>query len=75
MNQNHLKLRGKMREKGLTIADIARKVGLSGSYISNILCGRFRPSIDLAYDIIKAAGADPSEIYNLFPPKGEDHGR
>jgi transcriptional regulator with XRE-family HTH domain len=70
MSTKYLELRGRIRAKGWTIADMARKVGLSGSHLSNILCGRTSPQLSLCYDIIREVGADPSEIYKLFPPGG-----
>lgn len=70
MNQHYLELRGRIHAKGWSIADIARKTGVSESHMNNILCVRTYPKIDLCYDILKAIDAEPSEIYTLFPPGG-----
>lgn len=71
MSTRYLVLRGRLRAKGFTIADIARKTGASVSHMNNVLCGRAYPTLDLCYDIIKQLEADPSEIYKLFPPDGK----
>lgn len=68
MSGHYLALRGRIKARGWTIADFARRLGISQSHANNILCARTYPTIDLCYDIINAIGAEPSEIYELFPP-------
>ena len=70
MNMAHLELRGRIKASGRTAATMARSVGISESHMHNILCARSFPTIDLAYDIIREVGGEPSEIYKLFPPGG-----
>jgi putative transcriptional regulator len=57
------KIREIRKQRGLRQADLARIVGVFQSEISEIECGRRRPSIYLAKRIAKALGVSLDDLF------------
>ena len=52
------RLKETREEKGLSVYDLARKVGCSAQTIYNIEAGKNEPSLKLALEIAKAIGTE-----------------
>jgi transcriptional regulator with XRE-family HTH domain/quercetin dioxygenase-like cupin family protein len=48
---------------GMSVRELARRVGISASALSQIEIGRSRPSVSTLYEITKQLGATPNEIF------------
>jgi len=55
-----------LSDAGLTQIDAARKFGITQAYLSQLLLGRRRPSLGVAFRI---AGITRLSVDDLFPPK------
>lgn len=56
------RIRELMDERGVTISDLARLVGVERSHISNILASRKQPSIGLALRISRVLGVTVNDL-------------
>lgn len=63
-------------QRGMSVRELARRVGISASALSQIEIGRSRPSVNTLYEITRQLGATPNEIFfgssapNVFPVDG-----
>ncbi|MEM3423930.1 MAG: helix-turn-helix transcriptional regulator [Nitrososphaeria archaeon] len=57
------KIRGFRKEKGLRQVDLAERVGIRQSEISDIETGKRKPNIYLAKRIAEALGKDINEVF------------
>jgi len=53
-----------IRRTGLSMREFSEEQGLNYSYMSSIVSGAFRPSMDLAVRLGKRLNLDPMEIRN-----------
>lgn len=51
-------------EKGMTMAELARKSGIAVSHIYNIENGLKMPSLRVICKLAKTLGVEPSELYS-----------
>lgn len=56
-------LREIRQSKNLTIKDLSKKSGVNAGYISEIECGKKKPTIDILCKLAKALKCDVSELY------------
>jgi transcriptional regulator with XRE-family HTH domain len=54
------------RASGLTMADVARKVGVSPSFVSRILTGEREPSWPVVHTLTTVLGGRPQELRHLW---------
>ena len=66
------RLRGKMREEGITGNDLARWMGMTPNSISARMTGRVSWSLQDAYQILDYLSIPREELYDYFPPDGKD---
>lgn len=67
-------LSSRLKEKAWSIRELARRAGISHTWISNVLSGQTEPSWDFCAAIAKPLGLQPIEIFrlaNLMPPLPE----
>lgn len=57
-----------LREKGLTVSELAADCGMRRSYLSRLLHGHHSPSLDVAEKIATACGVP---LYEMLRPKAE----
>ena len=57
-----MQIRQLMSVKGISITELARRVGVKYSHISNIIAGRKRPSVDLAIRISDVFGVSVNAL-------------
>jgi transcriptional regulator with XRE-family HTH domain/quercetin dioxygenase-like cupin family protein len=50
-------------KRGMSVRELARRVGISASALSQIEIGRSRPSVNTLYEITQQLGATPNEIF------------
>ncbi len=50
-------------KRGMSLRELARRVGISASALSQIEIGRSRPSVSTLYEITQQLGATPNEIF------------
>ncbi|HEX9940819.1 MAG TPA: helix-turn-helix domain-containing protein [Thermoanaerobaculia bacterium] len=62
-------LRVCLRILGITNRDIARRIGLSPSYVSKLFSGSSEMRLDHVIRICRAADLDPSEFFSLAYPR------
>lgn len=60
-----LRIKEIMKNRGVKGMDLAQSVGISNVSLSNILTGKFNPSIDTLERIAEALNV---ELYELFAP-------
>jgi len=63
-------IKGALKAECVTITQLARKRGVSVSYLNNVLNGRGSIRIDIAYEIMDDLHLPPEQIFKYFPPKG-----
>ena len=56
-------LKDVITRKGLTVADVGRRAGVSYSHLSAIVNGRVDPSPRIACAIAEALSASPTELF------------
>ena len=56
-------IRARRTEHGLSLRELARRVGVSASALSQIENGHSRPSVDTLYALARALGVTPDEIF------------
>jgi len=62
------RIKKRMEEKGLTLADLARETGTAKGYLWEILGGRAkRPSANTLYEIAKALGTSVADLLGREP--------
>lgn len=61
-------IRARRLEHGLSLRELARRVGVSASALSQIEIGHSRPSVDTLYALARQLGVTPDEIF--FGPSG-----
>ncbi len=66
MLKNYNKLRGKIRERGLTLAELARQIGMSNTSISNKLSGKTDFSLSEIRDIVRVLEISIETIPSYF---------
>lgn len=64
------KLKGRMREKGVTGIQLAAMIGREKNYVYAICNGKVSPRLDQAYIICRALGIELAEMHKYF--LGED---
>lgn len=62
---NHVAAKRAIEDKGLTVTEVASRIGKDRAVLSNILNGNRRGTVSLAIDIAKATG-DPA--YSFVGP-------
>ncbi|HEX9940821.1 MAG TPA: helix-turn-helix domain-containing protein [Thermoanaerobaculia bacterium] len=62
-------LRVCLRILGITNKDIARRIGLSPSFVSKLFSGSSEMRLDHVIRICRAADLDPSEFFSLAYPR------
>jgi len=65
-----LKLKQYLEKSGVTAAHIARRVGVSRSYLGRLLRGLHTPRLDVAQKIVEATGGAVT-FSDLLPSVGE----
>ena len=56
-----------LREKGMSQADLARRIGKSRSYVSQLMSGKVKePALSIAFDIADALGVTLQDFRNLM---------
>ena len=65
-------IRARRLEHGLSLRELARRVGVSASALSQIENGHSRPSVDTLYELARQLGVTPDEIF--FGPAEEGAG-
>jgi transcriptional regulator with XRE-family HTH domain/uncharacterized cupin superfamily protein len=63
-------IRARRLEHGLSLRELARRVGVSASALSQIEIGRSRPSVDTLYELARQLGVTPDEIFFGPGPDG-----
>lgn len=66
------RLRQLRQEAGLSLRDLARRVGVTFPHLSKVEAGRERPSADLLTKVAAALDADPDELLLLAGRLPED---
>lgn len=56
-------IRSYRMKRGMSLRELARRVGVSASALSQIEIGRSRPSVSTLYEITQQLGATPNEIF------------
>lgn len=56
-------IRARRKEHGLSLRELARRVGVSPSALSQIENGHSRPSVDTLYELARQLGVTPDEIF------------
>jgi transcriptional regulator with XRE-family HTH domain/mannose-6-phosphate isomerase-like protein (cupin superfamily) len=56
-------IRSYRTQRGMSVRELARRVGISASALSQIEIGRSRPSVSTLYEITQQLGATPNEIF------------
>lgn len=56
-------IRARRLEHGLSLRELARRVGVSASALSQIENGHSRPSVDTLYELARQLGVTPDEIF------------
>lgn len=66
-------LRKLLRERDMNQAELARAIGKSNSYVSQLLSGKVKePSVSVAFDIADALGVRVQDFLNLIHSKEKD---
>ena len=56
-----------LREKGMSQADLARRIGKSRSYVSQLMSGKVKePALSVAFDIADALGVTLQDFRTLM---------
>ena len=66
MTKNYCKLRGRAREKGLTLAKLAEKIGISSMSLGNKLAGKTDFTLTEIKSIVSALDISPEYIPAYF---------
>lgn len=61
-------------QRGLAQSTVAQSAGLAPSYLSRIETGKVQPTFPTVMQIVRALGADPSEIMDVKPKVGKRDG-
>ena len=70
--KRYVKLRGKMREKGINGNYLARKMGTTPQNISRRMTGKAPWRMDEMYNILSMLGEPDSKLSEYFPRDGVD---
>ena len=70
--RRYVKLRGKMREKGITGNYLARKLDTTPENISRRMTGKATWRVDEMYNILSMLGEPDSKLSEYFPRDGVD---
>lgn len=70
--KRYVKLRGKMREKGIKGYYLARKMGTTPQSISHRMTGKAPWRMDEMYNILSMLGEPDSKLSEYFPRDGVD---
>ena len=65
-------IRARRKEHGLSLRELARRVGVSASALSQIENGHSRPTVNTLYELARQLGVTPDEIF--FGPSGDGAG-
>lgn len=60
------KLKEAREKAGLTQLEVAKKLNISDSYLSQLENGRRKLSLQMAIDIAKEVGMNPTEIFLIY---------
>lgn len=63
-------LRGRLRELGMTDADLARELGMAANALSHRMTGRVAWSADEMYETLRVCDAPDEELHLYFPREG-----
>jgi transcriptional regulator with XRE-family HTH domain len=55
-------VRQRMADRGMNQADLAERLGVTKSYVSQILSGHRRPGLDTLETFAAVFGADPADL-------------
>ena len=58
-----MRIKELLKEKGATQKELANKMGMSEGNLSNILSGKFAPTLDTLQRIAEALGVDIAELF------------
>lgn len=64
------RLRAERQTKGITVREIARRVGVSPSLISQIERGKVNPSVSTLWALVSVLGLPMSELFSHATPAG-----
>ena len=70
--KRYVKLRGKMREKGIKGNYLARKLGTTPQNISHRMTGKTPWRVDEMYNILSMLGEPDGKLSEYFPRDGVD---
>ena len=70
--KRYVKLRGKMREKGINGNYLARKMGMTPQSVSYRMTGKTSWRMDEMYNILSMLGEPDSKLSEYFPRNGVD---
>ena len=70
--KRYVKLRGKMREKGINGDYLARKMGTTPQSVSHRMTGKSPWRMDEMYNILSMLGEPDSKLSEYFPRNGID---
>src|ERR1700678_1087786 len=65
-------IRSYRMKRGMSLRELARRVGISASALSQIEIGRSRPSVSPLYEITQQLGATPNEIFFGNSPRARE---
>jgi transcriptional regulator with XRE-family HTH domain len=70
------RLRARREERGLSLRELARRLGISPSAVSQIETGKSRPSVSTLYSIVTELGMSLDELFSGEPgdADGDDRG-
>jgi transcriptional regulator with XRE-family HTH domain len=59
---------------GVTNREVARRMGMSPSYVSKLFSGSSEMRLDHVIRVCRAAGLEPAEFFSLAYPRQPSHG-
>jgi transcriptional regulator with XRE-family HTH domain len=59
---------------GITNREVARRMGMSASYVSKLFSGASEMRLDYLIRVCRAAGLEPAEFFSLAYPRQPSHG-
>jgi len=67
-------LRVCLKVLGVTNREVARRMGMSPSYVSKLFSGSSEMRLDHVIRVCRAAGLEPAEFFSLAYPRQPSHG-
>lgn len=56
-----------LKDRGITQAELAEKIGVQGGTLSNAISGRYSPTLDTLERIAEALGVSVAELFAELP--------